>query len=123
MTASMHEIKLSEVVCSEKRFTQAVLQITEMLGIYHAELARILHVQCADVGELSNGHKFISKDSNTWREAEKFISLYEKLYILKRADEALMNNWLRKINPELQAEPLYLMVDELRIDDVLSMFS
>ena len=115
----MHLIKLTEVNESEKKLTQAVLQITQMLGIYHAELARILRLQCADIGEFSNGHQFISKRSIAWSEAEKLISLYEKIYDLKNADEALINNWLRKKNVTLQAIPLYLMVDELRIDDVL----
>ena len=116
----MHEIKLSDVCHSEKRLTQAVLQITQMLGIYHAELARILHLQCADIGELNNAHKTLVKNSAAWKQAEKYIELYEYLYVLKNGDEALMNNWLRKQHEILGAAPLYLMVDELRIDDVIN---
>lgn len=116
----MHLIKLSDVFQSEKALTQAVLQITQMLGIYHAELARILGLQCANIGELANASAFISKNSASWHQAEKYIELYECLYQFKNADEALMNNWLRKNNRQLQAVPLYLMVDELRIDDVLA---
>ena len=115
----MHIIKLSDVGHSEKALTQAVLQITQMLGIYHAELARILHLQCADIGELSNANNVIYKNSVSWAEAEKYIELYEYLYLSHKGNEALINNWLRKENKKLQAVPLYLMVDELRIDDVL----
>ena len=115
----MHSIKLSDVNTSEKKLTQAVLQITQMLGIYHAELARILHMQCADIGELSNSQRHLIKHSEPWGEAEKYIKLYEQLYELKQGDEALINNWLRKHNQRLQGIPLYLMVDELRVDDVL----
>ena len=115
----MHLIKLSDVNHSEKELTQAVLQITQMLGVYHAELARILHVQCSDIGELSNAEKVISKKSIAWVQAEKFLQLYERLYHLHNGDEPLINNWLRKKNKNLNAVPLYLMVDELRIDDVL----
>ena len=118
-TGIMHPIRLSDVNHSEKTLTQAVLQITQMLGIYHAELARVLHVQCADIGELSNAEKNILKNTVAWSEAEKYIKLYENLYKLHAGDEPLINNWLRKKNKHLQAVPLYLMVDELRIDDVL----
>lgn len=119
----MHQIKLSNVNQSEKKLTQAVLQITQMLGIYHAELARILQLQCADIGELNNAKKVLIKNSVGWQQAEKYITLYEQLYDLKNGDEALINNWLRKQNNTLQAVPLYLMVDELRIDDVINILS
>ena len=115
----MHLIKLSDVNHSEKELTQAVLQITQMLGIYHAELARILHVKCSDIGELSNAEKNISVNSAAWVQAEKYIKLYEYLYHLHDGDEPLINNWLRKRNKTLNSVPLYLMVDDLRIDDVL----
>jgi len=115
----MHLIKLSDVSASEKKLTQAVLQITQMLGIYHAELARILHVQCADIGALSDAQKMLQKKSEQWLQAEKYIELYEHLYYLYNGNEALINNWLRKKHQLLQAVPLYAMVDELRIDDVL----
>ena len=118
----MHIIKLSDVSYSEKALTQAVLQVTQMLGIYHAELARILHLQCVDIGELSNANNVISKSSASWIEAEKYIKLYEYLYLSHNGNEALINNWLRKKNEKLKAIPLYLMVDELRIDDVLDVF-
>ncbi len=116
----MHQIKLLDVSQSEKKFTQAVLQITQMLGIYHAELARILCLQCADIGELSSANKVLSKNSVAWAQAEKFIELYDCLYVLKQGDEALMNNWLRKEHKCFLAAPLYMMVDELKIDEVLS---
>jgi len=118
----MHNIKLSEVNHSEKRLTQAVLQVTQMLGVYHAELARILYLQCADIGAFSNANSVISKKSIAWIQAEKYIELYGCLYDLMNGDEALINNWLRKKNKKLQAVPLYLMVDDLRIDDVLDIF-
>lgn len=115
----MHLIKLSDVNTSEEKLTQAVLQVTQMLGIYHAELARILHLQCANIGALSDAQKILKKNSEQWLLAEKYIELYERLYCLYNGNEALINNWLRKKHQLLQAVPLYAMVDELRIDDVL----
>jgi len=115
----MHLIELAEVNQSEKMLTQAVLQITQMLGVYHAELARILHCQCSDIGAISNGKRLILKDSTAWSQAEKYILIYQKIHVLFDGNEALMNNWLRKYNQKLQAVPLYAMVDERRLDDVL----
>ncbi len=115
----MHQIKLSDVKSSEKLLTQAVLQITQMLGVYHAELARILYLRCVDIAELSNANKVLEKKSEAWLQAEKFVALFECLYDFANGNEVLMNNWLRKNNEKLQAIPLYVMVDEKRIDDVV----
>ena len=115
----MHLIKFSKVKHSEKILTQAVIQITQMLGIYHAELARILYLQCADIGELANFQSLILENSETWLQAKKFIKMYECLYQKYDGDEVKIFNWLRKENNELDGEPLYIMVDELRIDDVI----
>lgn len=115
----MHLISLSEVRHSEKSLTQAVLQVTQLLGIYHAELARILHLQCADIGEMGGGGKTLVASSEAWEQALMFIELYECLYQYCSGEEACMHNWLRKQQPVMQGAPLYLMVDELRIKDVI----
>lgn len=118
----MHLIVLADVVQNEKKLTQAVLQITQMLGMYHAELARILHLKCADIGELADARKQLEKNSQAWLQAQKFIELYEKLFVLCAGNETCMCHWLRKQHKEINAVPLYAMVDELRIDDVLELF-
>ncbi len=115
----MHLICLKDVIRSEKKLTQAVLQITQMLGVYHAELARILRLQCADIGDLANAKKTIAAESEAWPPAIKYVEIFERLYYQCNGDEAKMNNWLRKPNKNLQAAPLYLMVDELKIEAVL----
>jgi len=119
----MHLIKLSDVNHSSSALTPAVLQASHMLGLYHAELARILKLQCADVGELANAQQHLEVDSVAWQQAEKFISIFEGLHLRFQGDEALMCNWLRKENSVLNGVPLYLMVDEGLIDDCLSYLS
>jgi len=114
----MHLIKLSDVNHSSSVLTPAVLQAAQMLGLYHAELARILKLQCADVGELANAQKFLEVDSIAWQQAEKFILIFESLYLKFQGNEALMCNWLRKQNSILNGIPLYLMVDEGGVEDV-----
>lgn len=80
-----------------------MLQVTQMLGVYHAELARILHLQCSDIGDLANTENVISINSTSWAQAENYIELYEYLYVLFDGDEPLMNNGLRKKNKILDA--------------------
>ena len=115
----MHLIKVSEVNQSEKTLAQAVMQITQMLGIYHTELARILNLQVSDIGGLENLQKIFQKNPAARMQAEKYIQMYECLYQNFDSDETKMFNWLRKDDHELDGAPLYLMVDELRIDDVI----
>jgi len=119
----MHLIKVAEVSGSEEKLTQAVLQITQMLGIYNAELARILHLRCADIGALLDAHKNISEDTEAWARAIKYIEMYEALYYLYEGNEIKINNWLRKKHKGLQAIPLYLMVDEQKINQVIDVLN
>lgn len=116
----MHLIKVSEVNHSEKALVQAVMQITQMLDIYHTELARILNLQVSDVSEPANLQKIIQNNPTARMQAEKYIQMYECLYQNFDGDETKMYNWLRKDDHELDGAPLYLMVDELRIDDVIT---
>ena len=118
----MHSIALADVIQQEKKLTQAVLQITQMLGMYHAELARVLRLNCADIGELAEARKVIEKSSQAWLQAQKFITLYERLFDYCAGDETCMCHWLRKHRVDINGAPLYVMVDELRIDDVLELF-
>jgi hypothetical protein len=104
---------------SPRQLTQTVLQITEMLGMYQAELARILHVQCGDIGKLSSGKAILEEGSESWQQAELFLQLYQLLYTHFEGDGVSMCNWLRKENTELGGVPLLLLVDELRINDVI----
>lgn len=115
----MHLIKLSDVNHSSSSLTQAVLQVAQMLGMYHAELASILKLQCGDVGDLANAKRTLEVDSIAWQQAEKLILIFEALFQKFAGDEALMCNWLRKQNAELNGVPLYLMVDDGLVGDVL----
>jgi len=116
----MHLIKLSEANQSATLLTQSVLQASQMLGLYHAELARVLKMQCADIGDLANAQSRLVINTEAWAQAEKFILLFELLFLKFQGNEALMCNWLRKNNLELNGVPLYLMVDDGKIEDCLS---
>lgn len=102
-----------------QRLTQTVIQITEMLCMYQAELARILGVQCADIGEMANGKRVIETESDIWTQAKRFVEVYEVLYHHCKGDGVAMRNWLRRSNSELNGVPLLLMVDENKLETVL----
>jgi len=105
---------------SPRKLTQSVLQASQLLGMYQAELARILHCQCGDIGELANARAQLQPDTRSWHEAEKFIDFFDRLYRLHDGDAVAMHHWLRAENPRLGGVPLLLMVDELRLDQVLA---
>jgi hypothetical protein len=48
----VHEIKLQDLH-DENSLTQAVLPICQMLGMYQAKLARVLGLQCGDIGDFA----------------------------------------------------------------------
>ena len=58
-----------KVMEESARLTPAVLQIAEMLGMYHAELARVLKLHCADIGRLAAAQELIKQDTVAWKQA------------------------------------------------------
>lgn len=113
----MHE--LDNPLVGRRKLTQSVLQVTEMLGMYQAELARILGLQCGDIGELAAGKCVLEPDTCAWQQAVLFIRLYESLYRQHAGDGVAMRHWLRRDNTELKGVPLMLMVDDGHLAQVL----
>ena len=107
------------VIESPARLTPAVLQAAELLGLYRAELARVLNLQCGDIGRLSAAREHLVPGSRSWQQAVRFIRLYRALFAAMQADEAAMCHWLRADNRQLQGVPLLLLVDEGRLAEVL----
>ena len=89
--------------------------------MYHAELARILHLQCGDIGLLANGKSVLDEQSESWGHALAFLNFYQKLYTHFEGDGVAMRNWLRRDHPEFDKTPLLVMVDDLRIQDVVNL--
>lgn len=102
-----------------KKLTQSVLQVTDLLGMYQAELARILGLHCSDIGAMASAKKFIENNSNAWHQAWLLVRFYNGLYEKFSGDEALMCHWLRRHHPGLSASPFYLMVDHGQLDEVV----
>ena len=90
-----------------------------MLGMYQAELARVLGLQCGDIGDFAVAKRTLQSASPEWEKARSFVSLYEQLYQYFAGDAVAMYHWLRAKQTELAGVPLLLMVDEGRLDELV----
>ena len=104
---------------SQEQLTQAVLQVADMLGMYRTELARVLQLQCGDIGKLSAVKQFLQPGTKAWHQATMFIRFYQVLYEAHMGDEIAIYKWLHRSNKAFEGVPLLLIVDEGRITDVL----
>ena len=110
--------KIDDAFASERKISQSVIQVMEMLGMYHAELARVLGKQCDDIGKLTSGRYCIQKGSGTWYRAVLFVDMYHHLFDCFEGDSVAMYHWMRAHNKRLDGTPLYLIVDENQLQTV-----
>ncbi len=103
--------KIENATENERSLSQSVIQVIELLGMYHAELARILGQQCGDVGELTSGRRCIQRDSDAWSQASLFVKTYNLLFDYFNGDSVAMYHWMRAHNKELEGSPHFLIVD------------
>jgi hypothetical protein len=111
--------KLSNPTQSPQKLTQSVLQMTEYFEMYQAELARILQLQCSDIGALASRERYLMQDTPSWKLAVLFVRLYDMLYEKFNGNEAAICHWLRADNKDLKSVPLYLMVDHGQLETVI----
>lgn len=104
--------KLNEPFENERKLSQSVIQVIELLGMYHAELARILGLQCADIGALSSGKRCLQKNTQAWSNARLFIDIYQLLFDYFDGDGIAMYHWMRAHNKTLEGTPHFLLVDD-----------
>jgi len=110
--------KLNKPFESERKISQSVIQVIELLHMYHAELARILGQQCGEIGELSSGQNCIKKDTSAWHAAVLFINTYHQLYDYFDGDSVAMYHWMRAHNQKLNGTPHFLIVDDGQLQAV-----
>lgn len=103
---------------SERKISQSVIQVIELLGMYHAELARILGQQCGYIGELTSGKRCINKNTDTWDRAVLFIDTYHQLYDCFEGDGVAMYHWMRAYNKHLNGTPHFLIVDDHKLQAI-----
>jgi hypothetical protein len=103
-----------------RRLTQAVLQIVDMLGLYQAELARILLLKCGDIGRLAAARQSLEPATPAWKQALLLVRCYRALYVIKDGDGVAMRHWLRVPDGTLGGVPHLLIVDDGRLADVVT---
>ena len=112
---------LSDPDTSPQRLSQCVVQAGELLGLYRAEVARVLGVHCDDVSALYDGRWLLAPGSAAWRQAVLFVGFYNLLYRCMAGDGPRMVHWLRADSAALGSSPFLLMVDAGRLHDVVAL--
>jgi len=118
----MHPINFDSLAHDDKALTTAVVQIMQMLGLYQAELARVLGLQCAEVAELASERRILRQDTPEFRRAQQVVRLYEHLYRHFDGEPVAIYHWLRVRLAPSATTPLMLMVDEGRIGELIGWF-
>jgi len=96
-----------------------VLQIVDMLGLYQAELARVLRLKCGDVGRLAAAQQCLEPATPAWEQAQLLLRCYRALYVARQGDGVAMRHWLRVPDRALGGVPHLLIVDDGRLADVV----
>jgi len=96
-----------------------VIQVVDMLDLYHAELARILHLQCSDIGRLANAQTLLIPASEAWGRACDFVHFYQLLYQHQQANGVAMRHWLRRLHPRFAQTPHLMLIDENRLHELV----
>ena len=102
-----------------RKLSQSVIQIIDFLNMYQAELARVLNVQCSDIGELSSGKRCLQPETTEWKQALLFVRLYQLLFERFDGDESLIVHWLRADNKQFNKSPHLLIVDDNKLEEVV----
>jgi hypothetical protein len=103
-----------------REVSQSVSQVVALLGLFNAELARVLHLKCGDIGELGSGQRCLEPGTAAWDQAVLFIRFYRSLYTAMQGDGVAMRHWLRVENATLGGIPHRLIVDEDRLQEVVT---
>lgn len=109
------EMVAHPAITDPRQLSHRVIFITHQLGLYHAELARVLHLRCADIGQLVSGKTLLQRETTAWRQACLWVEFYETLSGKLQGDEVAMYHWLRAENSLLGGVPLLLLVDDDRL--------
>lgn len=99
----------------------SVNHAADNLGLYRAELARILGLMCADVSDISRLESILKARAECQLRAEQFVLFYDFLDKTHSSDAVLMLNWFRRHNNELGTTPFLALVDEGRLVETITL--
>ncbi|MCP4076847.1 MAG: hypothetical protein GY744_11775 [Gammaproteobacteria bacterium] len=119
LSQTLEVLQIPDIPTQPRKLTQAVIQVVDMLDLYHAELARILHLQCSDIGRLANAQTLLIPASEPWNRACEFVFFYQLLYQHQKANGVTMRHWLRRFHPRFSQTPHLMLVDENRLPELV----
>lgn len=90
-----------------------------MLDLYQAEVARILHLQCADISRLAQGQEILKHGSSAWIVAQDFVRFYQLLHRYHAGQGVPMRNWLRRQHNDFSRTPHLMLVDDNRLQALI----
>ena len=103
-----------------RELTRSVLQIISLLDLLQAELARVLRLQCRDIGELSSAQRCLEPGTEAWQQALLLVRFYRALYNKTGGDGVAMRHWLRVDDAGLGGMPHRLIVDDDQLQKVVT---
>jgi hypothetical protein len=112
--------EIADDTSDPRKLTQSVLQVIALLDMYQAELARVLHMKCGDIGELASARRCLETDTGHWQQALLFVRFYRLLFNRMNGDGVAMRHWLRVENAGLGGVPHRMIVDDDRLAEVVS---
>ena len=112
--------EIRAVADDARGLTRSVLQIIALLDLYQAELARLLHLRCGDIGELASGQTCLEPGTVAWEQALLLVRFYRALYASTNGDGVAMRHWLRVEHKALGGVPHLLIVDNDRLSAVVT---
>ncbi len=112
--------EITTVAGDARSLSRSVLQIIALLDLYQAELARLLHLRCGDIGELASGQSCLEPGTVAWEQALLLVRFYRALYASTNGDGVAMRHWLRVEHKDLGGVPHLLMVDDDRLSAVVA---
>lgn len=99
----------------------AVNHAADMLGLYRAELARILDLNCADVSDAQQLELLLQENRAVRAAAESFIVFYQLLERKFSNDTVAMVHWFRKEHASLGTTPFLAMIDNIQLNTVIEL--
>ena len=79
------------------KLPRCVLQITALLDLCQAELARVPGIRCGDIGLLASGRQCLQPATASRSRAEDFVRFYQLLFDRMLVDEDRMSELLEQL--------------------------
>jgi len=93
-SAALTVFEIASVPAQPRKLTRCILQITALLDMFQAELARVPGVCCGDIGLLASGRQCLQPATASWSRAAGFVRFYQLLFDRMLVDENRMNELL-----------------------------